>query len=138
MSFLCCEPVGRKLCSSEASFSLTVFPPIFSLKINIFQKSIQICVCFWHSLTSLPVLLASCIPTLLSTHTSLCCHVPHRTSHWVFHLCLHTQAILSRGVGLETFAHKDFFHCLFYIDDIVFSTFFFPSCFSQLYSSEIL
>ena len=89
-----------------------------------FSKSMQICVCFWHSFTSLPVFLASCIPTLFSTHTSLCCHAPHGTTHRVFHFYLHTQAIPSRGVGVETFAHKDFFRFLFYIDDIVFSTFF--------------
>lgn len=102
----------------------------------IFQKSIQICVCFWHSRTLL-VLLASCVPMLFSTHTSLCCHASHRTTHWVFRFYLHTQAIPSRGVGVETFAHKDFFIACFTQMTLYFPHFFL-SCFSQLYSTEIL
>lgn len=137
VSFLRCELVACKLGSSAASLLPTVFPPhLFFINVHICVYinvhicvyiciCIQICVWFWHSFTSLPVLLASCIPTLFSTHTRLCCHVPHRTTHWVFHFYLHTQAIPSRHAEVGTFAHKDFFIACFIQTTLCFPHLFF-------------
>lgn len=121
----------------QPPFYLLFFPPhLFFINVHICVYinvhicvyiciCIQICVWFWHSFTSLPVLLASCIPTLFSTHTRLCCHVPHRTTHWVFHFYLHTQAIPSRHAEVGTFAHKDFFIACFIQTTLCFPHLFF-------------